>query len=70
MGIALSAPLQLGIRFFRVPLPAAHSASLAVGLLNESATGLPCSAFVKCDQVGLRLRAGGNLDTSSPAMTL
>jgi hypothetical protein len=50
LGIALSVPLQLGIRLLRIPLPAVHSAFLAVGLLRESATGLPCSAFVKYDQ--------------------
>src|SRR5260370_30525229 len=43
----LSAPLQAGIRFFRLPLPASTSAFLAVGLPTMGAdTGLPCSARI------------------------
>jgi hypothetical protein len=42
---SLSDPLQIGLRFFRIPLPALPSAFLAVGLPSPGRnTGLPCFA--------------------------
>ena len=56
----LSAPLQAGIRFLRLPLPASPSASLTVGLPPSARdTGLPCSARVTHARFRSRLSAGG-----------
>jgi hypothetical protein len=40
----LSTPLQDGLRFFRVPLPALSSACLAAAYRERKRAGLPCFA--------------------------
>jgi hypothetical protein len=57
LGIALSEPLQIGIRFFRTPLPPRHSSFLAVRLLYnvsdlECRKGLPRFARMTIDWQG------------------
>ncbi|EAN5736183.1 hypothetical protein EJD04_26120 [Salmonella enterica] len=42
----LSVPLQSGIRFFRLPLPAKLSANPTVGFPKGNTTGLPCSLYL------------------------
>ena len=56
----LSVPLQNGIRFLRIPLPALHSASLTVCLpaVNRRSTGLPCFLYMTNEWVRIRLSAG------------
>lgn len=52
-GIALSVPLQLGIRFLRTPLPSKQPSFLAVGLLlAEYRKGLPRFARMTIDWQG------------------
>jgi hypothetical protein len=38
----LSIPLQDGVRFFRIPLPALSSARLAAAYRERKIAGLPC----------------------------
>ena len=65
MGIALSAPLQRGIRFLQIPLPPERCIFLASDLLEaESSLGLPCSACMTIDQGGFHLYSGGSVGTS------
>jgi hypothetical protein len=56
----LSLPLQSGIRFLDIPLPAPRSPFLAVGfLLKERDTGLPCFLSHAMEWGRSRLFAGG-----------
>jgi len=46
----LSTPLQDGIRFFRIPLPAFHSASLTVSLPAVTQEKYGFTMFLICDK--------------------
>lgn len=61
MGIALSNPLQIGIRFLRHPLPTGHSAFLSGGLLLGESIGLTVlMLYDLMTKAGFRLYSGGS----------